>query len=216
MSEKVRNEDVEGTAGQPPSRRPSRLPYGVATIFLGLLVIAAWVGRDRFRPVMAGSRAPSFEVETLEGAPISLDDFEGQVVLVNIWATWCAPCRYEMPSMETLYREFDGSDFEILAVSVDAAPGERDAVGRPGVSKQKLRDFAEELGLTFAILHDPEGGIQNLYQTTGVPESFLLDRDGIIVKRIAGATVWDHDRYRELIRRLLEEGREDVPPASGG
>jgi peroxiredoxin len=173
---------------------------------MGLVVVAAWVGRGSFRPVMAGERAPGFEVADLQGEPVALEDYRGRVVLVNIWATWCAPCREEMPSMERLYRGLDHGDFEILAVSVDAAPGERDPRGNPGASKQKLADFASEHDLTFPILHDPSGEIQRLYQTTGVPESFLIDREGVIVKRIAGATIWDHENYRELVSRLLSDG----------
>lgn len=106
--------------------------------------------------------------------------------------------------METLYRNFDGTDFEILAVSVDAAPGETDVQGRQGASKDKLDAFAQEYDLTFTILHDPSGDIQRVYQTTGVPESFLVDRDGVIVRRVAGATHWDHPTYRDLIQRLLD------------
>lgn len=105
--------------------------------------------------------------------------------------------------METLYRDFHGTDFEILAVSVDAAPGETDVQGRQGVSKARLEAFAREYDLTFPILHDPSGDIQRVYQTTGVPESFLVDRDGVIVRRVAGATSWDHPNYRDLIQRLL-------------
>lgn len=108
--------------------------------------------------------------------------------------------------MERLYNEIDSDDFEILAVSVDAAPGETDRVGNPGASKKKLEEFAAEYGLTFPILHNPSGDIQQIYQTTGVPESFLVDRDGVIVKRVAGSTAWDHENYRELITRLLADG----------
>ncbi|MGD2069447.1 MAG: TlpA disulfide reductase family protein [Gemmatimonadota bacterium] len=178
----------------------------MATVLMGLMVVAAWMGRDRFRPVTAGEPAPSFQVTDLDGNPVRLADYRGKVVLVNIWATWCAPCREEMPSMERLYGEIEDDDFVILAVSVDAAPGERDQGGRPGVSKTRLAEFAGDLDLTFPILHDPSGKIEDSYQTTGVPESFLVDRDGVIVRRIAGATVWDHESYRELIRRLLANG----------
>ena len=195
-----------GSGTGSPRKRPSRLPYAVATLLMGVLVFAAWMGRDRFRPVMAGEPAPTFDVTDLQGEPVSLDDYRGEVVLVNIWATWCAPCREEMPSMQRLYEEIGSDDFEIVAVSVDALPGERDIQGRPGVSKQRIAAFADEHGLTFDILHDPSGDIQRSYQTTGVPESFLLDRDGVIVKRVAGATIWDHERYRELIGRLLADG----------
>lgn len=186
-------------------RGSSRTPYAVATLLLGLMVVAAWVARDRFRPVIAGEPAPSFVVQDLRGEPVSLADYTGKVVLLNIWATWCAPCREEMPSMERLYRDVGDGDFEILAVSVDAALGERDAAGRSGASKEKLETFAADYDLTFPILHNPSGDIQAIYQTTGVPESFIIGRDGVIRRRLAGATVWDHDRYRELIRSLLDE-----------
>ena len=182
----------------------SRLPYAFALLFLGLLVVAAWVGRDRFRPLTVGDRAPNFTAQTLEGEPVELEDYRGKVLLVNVWATWCAPCREEMPSMETLYRELGGEDFEILAVSIDAARGETDAQGRDGASKERLRSFAEQLDLTFPILHQPSGTIQELYQTTGVPESFIIDRNGVIVRKVAGATVWDHGNYREFVQRLLD------------
>lgn len=168
------------------------------------MVVAAWVARDRFRPVIAGERAPSFVVQDLEGERVALDQYAGKVLILNVWATWCAPCREEMPSMERLYRDIRDEDFEILAVSVDASPGERDERGNPGASKQRLAEFAAEYDLTFPILHNPSGDIQATYQTTGVPESFIIGRDGVIQRRIAGATVWDHDRYRELIRSLLD------------
>ena len=121
-------------------------------------------------------------------------------MLVNIWATWCAPSLQEMPSLQRLYDAFPGEDFEILAVSVDAALGEADAFGRAGGN---LAAFATELGLTFPILHNPSGDIQKLYQTTGVPESFLIGRDGVIVKKVAGPTEWDAIENKELVRRLL-------------
>jgi len=199
-----RETDVGSSPLDPRSAGRSSRPYVFATILLGVLVVVAWLGRDRMRPVMAGHPAPDFEAVALDGTPVELSDYRGKVVLVNIWATWCRPCRAEMPSMEALYREFEGTDFEIVAVSVDAEAGERDEAGRSGASKARLADFARELDLTFPILHDPEGRIERQYRTTGVPESFLVDRDGVIVRHVAGATIWDHPRYRELVRRLLD------------
>lgn len=104
--------------------------------------------------------------------------------------------------MERLFRHFKAQNapFEILAVSIDAKKGERDAFGNQGGD---LAAFAEEYGLTFTILHDPSGRIQQKYQTTGVPESFLIGRDGIIYRRVAGAANWDAEGYREVIERLL-------------
>jgi peroxiredoxin len=107
-----------------------------------------------------------------------------------------------MPSLQRLYETVGHEDFEILAVSVDAPFGQRDTAGRPGGD---LRAFADSLGLTFPILHDPSGKIQEIFQTTGVPESFVIDRDGVILKKVAGATAWDAPPNIQLIQRLLEE-----------
>jgi peroxiredoxin len=153
-------------------------------------------------PVDPGSRAPRFEAFDLDGSPVSFSDYRGKVLLLNVWATWCPPCQEEMPSMERLYREISHEDFEVLAISVDAPLGEEDAFGRPGGD---LRRFAESRGFTFTILHDPSGRIQERYRTTGVPESFVVDRSGVIRKKVAGATAWDAPQNVELIRRLLGE-----------
>ncbi|MEX0980194.1 MAG: TlpA disulfide reductase family protein, partial [Gemmatimonadota bacterium] len=180
-------------------RSHSRLPYVAAGLGLALVVLLAWVNRDRFQPVVPGSAAPSFQVTDLSGAPVALSDFRGKVVLLNVWATWCPPCVYEMPSMQRLYDELADEDFEILAVSIDAPRGARDAGGRPGGN---IEAFADSLGLTFPILHNPDGSIQRTYQTTGVPESFVIGKNGVIYRKVAGATEWDDPRYVELIRRL--------------
>jgi peroxiredoxin len=102
--------------------------------------------------------------------------------------------------MERLYREVDDDGFEILAISVDAPLGETDAFGREGGN---LRAYADSVGLSFTILHDPSGRVQQTFQTTGVPESFVIDREGVIVKKVAGATAWDAGENVQLIRRLL-------------
>ena len=180
----------------------SRLPYVLAAAALVVVVTLAWVNRARFAPVVPGSEAPSFEVQDLEGNRVTLDDFDGRVVLLNIWATWCLPCRTEMPSMQALYEEFPGRPFEVVAVSVDARNGRTDAFGRPGGD---IGEFVESMDLTFTVLHDPSGRIQQTYGTTGVPESFLIGADGIIYKRVTGATEWDAPQHRQLVERLLEE-----------
>ncbi|HET7041313.1 MAG TPA: TlpA disulfide reductase family protein [Gemmatimonadales bacterium] len=140
--------------------------------------------------------APDFKVVALAtGDTISLHDtYRGQVTLVNIWATWCAPCRAEMPSMEALYKDYQARGFKIAAVSID-----NDGPDKP-------KEFARELGLTFDILQDPTGDIQGAYQTTGVPESFLLDRNGKIVRRLIGSHDWNSAVNRDLIDRLLASG----------
>lgn len=178
----------------------ARSPYLWAMLGFAAVVTAAWVGRENYRPVITGSVAPDFEMTAMDGSIETVEQYRGKVVLLNVWATWCGPCLQEMPAMQRLYEAMAGTDFEILAVSIDARLGETDGVGRPGGD---LRAFAEELGLTFPILHNPAGDIQRVYQTMGVPESFVIDRQGVIVKKIAGATEWDAPVNQELIRRLL-------------
>jgi len=145
--------------------------------------------------VAVGGPAPDFRVVDLaSGDTVSLRaKYKGQVTLVNIWATWCAPCRQEMPAMESVYKELAPRGFKVAAVSIDKD------------GPETVRAFGTELGLTFDLLQDQSGVIQETYQTTGVPESFLLDRDGKIIKRIMGAHDWASQVNRELIERLLDE-----------
>lgn len=176
----------------------------VAMIVVVLLALigAGWLVRDRFLPVEVGTAAPEFSARDLQGNPVSLSSLRGEVVLLNIWATWCPPCREEMPSMQRLYQEVGPEGLHVVAVSIDAMDGAVDAGGRPGGD---IAAFAREMGLTFDIWHDPEGRIQQTYRTTGVPESFLIDRSGTIIKKVIGGTEWDSPATVELVRRQLKE-----------
>lgn len=179
----------------------ARSPYLWTIVGVAAVVAFAWVTRESRQPVITGNVAPDFLAYNMSGREVALSDHIGEkVLLVNIWATWCGPCVVEMPSMERLYTEFEGEDFEILAVSVDAPSGQQDHRGQVGGD---LEAFAESLGLTFAIWHDPDADIEDTYQTTGVPESFLIGKDGLIHKKVAGPTEWDAPQNVELIRRLL-------------
>ena len=139
-----------------------------------------------------GPTAPNFQLWDLNGNPISLAEYRGRVVLVNFWATWCGPCRVEMPAMERLYREFNRKDFEILAVSTDP---QGVAVTRP---------FKESLGLSFPILHDSDFRVGVAYGARTLPITFLVDRQGMIRHRIFGARDWESPEARQLIQTLLK------------
>ena len=147
----------------------------------------------KFSPLETGRPAPIFTLPGLYGKMVSLSNYQGHVVLVNIWATWCLPCVDEMPSMERLYQELKDENFEIVAISIDAMGAEAVA---PFMKKNKL---------SFAALLDPEGTIKSAYQTTGVPESFIINKRGILVEKIIGPRNWADPaavRYlRDLIRR---------------
>ena len=164
-------------------------------LLLGVALAAAthFLGDEIF-PVAVGMEAPPMEGTTLVGPKRvkTLADYKGKVVLLNVWATWCGPCREEMPSMQTLHREFGPKGLEIVAVSVDD----------PGTEANILA-FAKELGLTFEILHDPAKVTARHYQITGYPESFIIGREGTIRRKVFAAADWSSETNRALIRELL-------------
>jgi peroxiredoxin len=146
-------------------------------------------------PIQVGLPAPNFTFPDLNGQQVSLSDHRGRVVLVNIWATWCPPCRQEMPSMQKLYERFKGENFEILAVSLDSTG--REAVG----------PFMRKMNLTFPALLDPEENIRPLYGITGVPESFIIDKEGILVEKIIGPMDWATSEVFRFFQDLIKKPR---------
>lgn len=169
--------------------------WTAALVTLGTVAFAVTLlakMRPAPRLLEPGDAAPPFTAQRLDGTPASLADYRGKVILLNVWATWCGPCEAEMPSMERLQRGFAGTDFRIVAVSVDHEA--------PAV----VRRFAEGLGLSFDILHDRGGDIQRIYGTSGVPESWVIDRGGSVVKKVIGATAWDSPGNTALVRTLLD------------
>ena len=164
-------------------------------VLLGAALFAAtyFLGDELF-PVAVGVQAPPIAGTTLDAHPRArtLSDYKGKLVILNVWATWCAPCRAEMPSMEKLYREFGAQGLEIVAISVDD----------PGTEEQ-IRAFTRELGLTFEILHDPAKETARRYQVTGYPESFVIGREGTIRRKVFAAADWSSEANRALIRELI-------------
>ena len=177
----------------------------VALLGGGLWVASRTLGEELF-PVTVGGPAPAFAARAIQttaaggttatpaSGPRTLADYRGQVVLLNIWATWCAPCREEIPSLEALYRDFGPRGFKIVAVSVD------DANDAP----KKIREFLAPYHVTYDVLHDSAGTIEKTYQSTGVPENFVIGADGVVRKK-AYAQDWNSTENRALIGRLLDE-----------
>lgn len=143
------------------------------------------------QPLGKGATAPDFTLPNLEGNMVSLSDFKGKVVLLNIWATWCPPCVEEMPSMEKLYREIKDEGFEILEVSIDTS------------GAKAVAPFMEKHELSFPALTDTEGTAKLLFHTTGVPESYLIDKNGIIAEKVIGPRNWATPGTIEYIRNLI-------------
>lgn len=144
-----------------------------------------------FRPGRQ-TTAPDFSVPGLHASPIRLRDFKGQVIFLNFWATWCPPCREEMPSMERLYRRFRARGLTILALSIDSKGAE--VVG----------PFVKSFGLTFPVGLDPKMSVAGEYRMAGLPTSILIDRGGVIAAVAAGPRDWDSPAAHQVIETLLE------------
>lgn len=121
----------------------------------------------------SGQPAPAFTLRSLDGETVSLADFRGQPVLVNFWATWCPPCRKEMPAIQHVYEQHQDADFVVLAVNVQE-------------SEETIRPFVEEMGVTFPVLLDENGDVMKQYRIMGLPSSFFVARDGTIRTRKIG------------------------------
>lgn len=166
---------------------------GLIALFLSALGVAAVnASAGELRALKNPIPASAFMLRDVDGKLVSLRDFEGKVVLLNFWATWCANCRNEMPAMERLYQSMRAEGFEIVAISVDQ------------VSAEKVKAFAEELKLTFPVLHDRDSIISNLYSNPGVPVSYLVDREGRIVYRVVGEYDWFSPEARAAVKGLLQ------------
>ena len=140
--------------------------------------------------------APSFALKDLNGSEVRLDDLRGKIVFLNFWATWCPPCREEMPSMEKLYGEFKNRDFTMLAIDL------REDV-------LKVKTYKEESGLTFPILLDSDGSVGLEYGVISIPTTYVVDREGYLIGGALGARDWSSPEAFELINQLL-----GTPPTS--
>jgi cytochrome c biogenesis protein CcmG, thiol:disulfide interchange protein DsbE len=182
------------------TRRGQWLLFGAILVAIATAVgITTYGLRDEMFPVDVGAKAPDFEAVTLNDHVVKslADDYQGQVVLLNIWATWCGPCRIEMPSLEKLYKEFGPKGLKIVAVNA----------ADPDAADSTVRQFADGYGLTFDILRDMpaagEDSITAIYKTRGFPESFVIDKNGVIRKKWISYDDWASQGNRSLIASLL-------------
>lgn len=136
-----------------------------------------------------GFLAPDFELQTITGETVRLSDLRGQAVLVNLWATWCPPCRAEMPAIERVYQEYKAQGFTVLAVDMTYQDSFAD-----------IAPFVEKYDLTFPILLEPNGEMARAYQLRSLPSSFFIDREGIIREVVIGGPMAE-----ALLRTRVEE-----------
>jgi peroxiredoxin len=172
---------------------PSRLLILIAgAAILGLVFALVWFQSAKYEPLAVGKPAPDFVLSDLNEKTYRLSDFRGKVVFLNFWATWCKPCREEMPSMEVLYKNFEKDGLVIMAVSIDRVTTTKD-----------IPPFVKSLNLTFPILVDSWGKTDKPYKRMGVPETFLIDQEGIIREIVIGPRDWTRLDSLQVLVRLL-------------
>jgi peroxiredoxin len=146
---------------------------------------------SNLEPLKDKSPTPDFVLPDPAGKKLSLKDFRGKLVFLNFWASWCIPCREEMPAMERLYQEFKDRGFVILAVNVKD-------------TRKNALAFIKELKLTYPILLDPDGKVGLLYGAWGIPTTYLIGAQGEGLARAWGPADWFSPQARELIKSLLD------------
>lgn len=155
---------------------------------------------------LPGNPAPEFTLPDLTGQQVSLHNYRGKVVFLNFWATWCIPCREEMPAMERLHQAFQAQGLAILAVDLKETP-------------DKVKAFFEQHRLSFPALLDESGAVFRDYQVMGLPTTYLISREGTLLARGVGGRDWTRAEGKDLIRGLLAGGAAQPkadPHISGG
>ena len=140
-----------------------------------------------------GFLAPDFTLDTLDGTKVTLSELRGKIVLINLWATWCPPCRAEMPALENAYKQYKDSGVIVLGLNVTNQDSEKD-----------IPPFVDEFGLTFPILFDRDGSVSALYQLKGLPTTYFVNREGIIRTVVVGGPM-NETFIRSKIEALLQE-----------
>jgi peroxiredoxin len=178
-------------------------------ILFSLLILATgfWLifpKSDRLDPLTrrlagkprVGEAAPDFLLPNVDGNLVHLGSFKGKVIFLNFWATWCPPCIQEMPWMESLYQRLKGREFEMVAVSIDEK------------GKETVGPFMEKYSLTLPVLLDRDKKISALYGITGVPETFIINKQGVVDLKIIGPQNWTDRKWRDYFDDLVEKKRE--------
>jgi len=182
-----------------PTRSNKVVIVLVSVAILALAFGVVWMQSAKYEPLTVGKVAPDFNLPDLNEKEIRLSDFRGKVVFVNFWATWCKPCREEMPSMEVLYKNFEKDGLVILAISIDRV-----------TTKKDIPPFVKSLNLTFPILVDSWGQTDKRYKLMGVPETYIIDQQGILREKVIGPRDWTMLDNLQVVTQLLKAGSKSV------
>ena len=175
-----------------PVARRRGLTIGLVAASVGVAAAAGLFWLQHRGPRLA----PDFAVPDLSGQAVRLSALRGKVVLLNLWTTWCPPCREEMPSMQRLYERLRDRDFQLLAVSQDED------------GKQVVEPFVKEMRLSFPVLVDPDHQVGDRYGVWGYPETFVIDRTGHVVEREIGPRDWASPEQVASLEALIAAADE--------
>ena len=164
----------------------------VCGLLAALFATGCAAGAER-HAVEVGLPAPPYAAVSLTGDPVSLESLRGKAVLLNVWATWCAPCKEEIPYLQQLYQENGSNGLEVVGVSVDAEGDE-----------SRMAEFAKQFGMTYPIWHDPDQRVMSLFLSIGVPASYLVDRQGVLVWKHLGVLRPTDERFLAALRDALQ------------
>ena len=193
-------ESITNCAPQVKSSGVRRLVVTLAAVvILALAFGVVWLQSSKFEPLVVGKTAPDFSLPDLQGKSQRLSDYRGKVIFLNFWATWCKPCKEEMPSMQVLWDNLKKEDFAMLAISMDRV-----------TTTKEIPPFVENLKLTFPILTDSWGQTDKRYKLMGVPETYIIDQDGVLREKVIGPRDWTRSESIETIVQLLQKQRKSV------
>src|SRR6476646_370561 len=198
MAEQILTEQM-ATQGRPRSKAVIAV---ASVVILSIAFAIVWLQSAKYEPLTVGKDAPDFSLPNLDDKTVKLSDYRGKVVFLNFWATWCKPCREEMPSMEVLYRNFERDGLVVLAISIDRV-----------TTKKDIPPFIKSLNLTFPVLVDSWGQTDKRYKLMGVPETYIIDQQGISREKIIGPRDWTVLDNLQTITGLLKKNPQPVPPS---
>lgn len=191
--------NTEGSENTPSSRVLLRVlvlvPLLLAAgffIYVGFRHVRFGIDRQRGPRPEVGQPAPGFTFPDLQGKEVSLSSLRGKVVLLNIWATWCPTCTDEMPSLQQVHQSFRKEDLQVVSVSIDV------------LGSQVVEPYMRKYRLDFPTLLDPRGTIKQTYATTGVPETFIIDRQGVLRHKVIGPRDWMTSEMLAFLEQLVK------------
>lgn len=191
------DDDVRSGEGAEMQRQVVCPTAALVTVLAVLLAGKGTLAQEHLFEAMgmakvAGQKAPDFTLSSVDGTQVSLQQYKGKVIFLNFWATWCIPCREEMPALEKLHHAYREQDLVVLAIDLKE-------------SAEQVKAFFQQHALSFPSVIDANGSVFRAYSVTGMPTTYLIGRDGAILARGIGGRDWTRPEAHELIRELLQK-----------